>query len=63
MHITRSKTRIRFGFYKALRAEGLTVRQAWKAAGEVIKYANAMLQAMENSSGYDIMRLYHKRGR
>ena len=60
MHITRSKIRLKISLYKVFRTEGLTVRQAWEAAGEVIDYTNAMLQAMENLSGYDIMRLWHK---
>ena len=58
----RSTIRIRFSLYRALRSEGLEVRQAWKAAGDAIKYANAMFQAMMNMPDYDIInRLYKRR--
>jgi len=58
----RSTTRIRFSFYRALRSEGLGVKQAWKAAGDAVKYTDAMFQAMMSMPGYDIInRLYKRR--
>ena len=61
MSITASKIRIRFGFYRALRSEGLEVQQAWKAAGEAIEYADVMFQTMMNMPDYDIINRLYKR--
>lgn len=56
----KSRTRIRFSIFRALRTEGHTVQQAWKAADEAILFMEAGYRGMQamDKLGYEKIRFW-----